>query len=170
MITSPTFNVEKARAAIEDAVRADLSRVTIDELKVILAPAIDGRVVNAPILTAGTPVYRARIVDRPTHVRDLSYPPAPPARLGRANREGAPVLYCSAAREGALFEVAPTLGETVVVVKWTTTESMVVHPVGYSQNVFNQLQSKRASESWAGFVTEPVHDVPLRAVDRCRYR
>ena len=155
MLTSATFDVEKARAAIAAALRTDLSRASIDELKVILAPAIEGRVVNVPILNAGTPVYRARIEERPTHIRDLSYPAPALAPLGRVNRAGAPVFYCSAAREGALFEVAPSLGATVAVVKWITTKPMVVHPVGYSLSAFNQLQSKRDSESWVGFFSEP---------------
>jgi hypothetical protein len=154
MLTSELFDNAKARTAIAEALCADLSKMSVDDLKRILAPAIEGRLVTVPVLDAGTPVYRARCVGRPAHIRDVSYPPASLTPPGRVNREGAPVFYCSAAREGALFEVAPRLGETVVVAKWTTTEPMVVHPVGYSKNALTQLQSRRAPESWAGFVNE----------------
>jgi hypothetical protein len=37
MLSSPTFDLEKAKAAISAALRADLARVSIDELKAILA-------------------------------------------------------------------------------------------------------------------------------------
>lgn len=155
MLTNQLFDGASAKAAIEEALRADLSKASIDDLKRVLAPAIEGRLVTVPVLNAGTPLYRARVIGKPTHIRDVSYPPASLTPLGRVNREGAPVLYCSSAREGALFEVRPRSGETVVVVKWTTTEPMVVHQVGYSTNALNQLKSGRTPESWAVFAEEP---------------
>jgi hypothetical protein len=155
MITSETFDGARAKAAIAEALRADLSRVSIDDLKKILSPAIEGRLVNVPIFNSGTLVYRAVVCDRPLNVSRVTYPPPSIARLNRANREGQPVFYGSAAREGALFEVMPSEGQTVAVVKWITTASMVVHPVGYSQNALDQVQSKRTPESWTGFVSEP---------------
>jgi hypothetical protein len=155
MLTNQLFDGARAKEAIDEALRADLSKASIDDLKRILAPAIEGRLVTVPVLNAGTPLYRARVTGKPTHIKDVSYPPASLTRLGRANREGAPVLYCSAAREGALFEVRPRVGETVVVAKWTTTAPMVVHQVGYSTNAINQLNSSRTPESWAVFSEEP---------------
>jgi RES domain len=149
MLSGSTFDLKRAHAAISVVRQLDLSRVSIDEIKVILAPAIEGRIVSAPILDPGTSVFRARIVTRPSHISELSHPPATVAPMGRVNRSGAPVLYCSASREGALFEVNPTVSDTVVIAEWKTTAPMVVNHVGYSQNAFNDLGSRRTHGSWA---------------------
>jgi RES domain len=118
-------------------------------------PAIEGRIVSAPVLKVGTLVCRARIIDKPLNIRDLSYPPPTLAQLGRVNRPGTSVLYCSAAREGALFEIEPTSGATVAIAQWRTTAPMVVHQVGYSEDALNQLASRRTPDSWASLVGEP---------------
>lgn len=155
MPTNRLFDGERAKAAIQEALRADLSKASIDDLKRVLAPAIEARLVTVPVLNAGTPLYRARVISKPAHIRDVSYPPASLTPLGRVNRPGAPVLYCSSAREGALFETRPRSGDTAVVVKWTTKEPLVAHQVGYSENALRQLKSARTPESWAPFAVEP---------------
>jgi hypothetical protein len=149
------LDLQAIRAAIETVRDLDLVNVSIDDIKLALAPIIEGRIVNAPVLNVGTPVWRARKISKPSHIRDLSYPPAHLAPIGRANRVGLPVLYCSASREGALFEVTPTVGDTVAFAQWKTTAPLLANHVGYSRDTFSRLGSHRTHGS---FTDRPLEE------------
>lgn len=138
------FNLDAVRKAIAIVEGLNLAETSIDDIRLALRPVFEGRVIEIFPLNIGTVVHRARRVsDRPSYLRDLSYPPIQSTKLGRVNRAGAPVLYCSASREGAVYEVGPALGDMVAIVEWKTTAPMLVNHVGFFPDALRQLGSQR---------------------------
>jgi hypothetical protein len=140
---------------IFDAVNADLERLKIDEIKDRLAPLIKGMRVASPIFSPGVFLYRARKIsstfNKITGIKysDLIYPPKRETRLGRLNRDGDPVFYCSLHKPSIFFEL-PELsnGNEIILTFWKTTDQMIVNNIGYTQQVFERLGAKRPIPQW----------------------
>lgn len=95
-------------------------------------------------LVRGENIYRARIIDeKPTQVRELSYPPKQDASLNRANRAHNPIFYASSGGAGAVFEVNPDPGDKIGILKWRTTEQINLNRIGYSRQVLDRFDSVR---------------------------
>jgi hypothetical protein len=146
--TLPELNINEARRAMAALRAADLRTASIDELKDLLYPLFRGFIVSTVRFYPGCPVFRARLIDKPGHVRELSCPPPEVSPLGRANREGTSVFYCCSARHPTLFELMPTVGSTLVISEWQTTAPLMVNHAGYSPAAFRALGSQR-SPSWS---------------------
>src|SRR5206468_3753638 len=100
---------------------------------------------QAPFIPPGTALYRAVAYDeRPTHVGQLGYPPTQVVkRLGRVNRVGQSIFYCSPAREAPFFELQCQQGTKLALSRWRTTERLIMQPVGFSDATFIRLASSR---------------------------
>lgn len=97
--------------AIFDDIYANLRSLEIDEIKKRLEPLMIGYAIECPIFDSGAFVYRSRLIG-PTFNKasgmtwkDLIYPPANVAPLGRLNRAGHPVFYGSIHKELVFFEL-----------------------------------------------------------------
>jgi hypothetical protein len=121
------LEIDAARSAIATVRRLDFQRVSIEEVKEALIPVFRGYVVTAPRFDPRLNLFRARLLDEPEYLHELSYPPSGVASLGRVNREGASVLYCCTAREASFFELAPRVGDTVALAQWGTTAPLLVN-------------------------------------------
>jgi hypothetical protein len=143
--------VLRNKAAAMAALRkADLRLLSIDDLKTLLGPLFKGYSVQAPIFDPGVPLFRIRVWQKPSFLREVSYPDANNTRLGRANRPASPVLYCSSVRESPFFEARPEVGKTATIIHWVTTARLTVNHVGYTPSVFSALKSNRPHAGWAG--------------------
>jgi hypothetical protein len=108
-------------------------------------------------------VYRARLItpsfNKSSGItrKDLIYPPAHVARLGRLNRAGHPVFYCSLHKESVFFEL-PDLraGDEIVLTFWKTSQKMIVNNIGYTGFAFEQLGATRTPPHWGSQPT--THD------------
>jgi hypothetical protein len=138
-----------------DQIDANLRSLEIDEIKKRLEPLMIGYAIQSPIFDPGAFVYRARLIG-PTFNKaggitrqDLIYPPTNVAPLGRLNRAGQPVFYCSMHKESGFFEL-PDLkaGDEIVLTFWKTTEKMFVNNIGYTEFAFKQLGAKRTLPNW----------------------
>lgn len=133
----------------------NLRSLEIDEIKKRLESIMIGYAIQSPVFDPGVFVYRARLV-APTFNKaagitraDLIYPPANAARLGRLNRAGQSVFYCSTQKESVFFEVSDLkAGDEIVLTFWKTTEKMFVHNIGYTEFAFKQLGAKRTLPLW----------------------
>jgi hypothetical protein len=142
--------------SIFEAIDVDLRILEIDDIKRRLEPLMKGYQIQSPVFDAGQFLYRAREVDatfnKPVGIRyrDLIYPPAHKAQLGRLNRAGTPIFYSSIHKESVFFEL-PGLdaGSELILTFWKTTERMFVNNVGYTEFAFQQLGAKRAVPTWA---------------------
>jgi hypothetical protein len=141
--------------SIFEAIDVELPALEIDAIKRRLEPLIKGYQVQSPVFDAGQFLYRARKVgakfNKPVGItyRDLIYPPAHKAPLGRLNRAGTPVFYSSIHKESVFFEL-PGLdaGDELILTFWKTTERMFVNNVGYTEFAFQQLGANRAVPTW----------------------
>ncbi len=143
------LDVIAARLAIATIQSLDLRSESIEQIKQLLIPVFRGYQVRAPRFPPGLRLFRARLCDKPTNIRELSYPPAHLVTLGRANRPGTPVLYCSAARGAVFFESRPPVGSTVAIVQWETTSPLLVNHVGYTREAFGTIGSGRTQAGWS---------------------
>jgi hypothetical protein len=88
--------------------------------------------------------------EKPVHISELSYMPAHLTRLGRVNRPGSPVLYCSTSRNTPFFEARPKIGQPIAIVNVITTAPLLANHVGYTRTVFGRLASNREQAGWGG--------------------
>jgi hypothetical protein len=132
--------------------RINLETVELPFLIERIKPLFHGFVVYTPILEVGQKVYRAVKWDKKySTVARLSYPPPDKVKtFGRVNRPGQPVFYCSVAWNAPLFELRVEVGDHIALSRWGVTERLIVNNIGYTDAVFERLQSDRPSEPrWA---------------------
>src|ERR1044071_4743131 len=91
----PPFDMFAAETALEAIHALNRDEATLEYIDQLVNQAITGYAVRAPIFEPGLTLFRARICERPTHVRELLYPPPHLTPLGRCNHEGLPLLYCA---------------------------------------------------------------------------
>jgi hypothetical protein len=99
--------------SVFDEIDTNLRTLEIDEIKAKLELFMIGYEIECPIFDPGAFLYRARAFS-PTFNKttgmfrkDLIYPPANITPLGRLNRAGEPVFYCSMSKESVFFEDEP---------------------------------------------------------------
>ena len=139
--------------SVFDEIEAYLLTLEIDDIKRRLEPLLKGIKIVSPVFDPGAFLYRARRVT-PTFNKqvgikrpDLIYPPGHLSKLGRLNRNGQSVFYCSMHKEAIFFELPDfKAGDEGILTFWKTKEKMVVNNIGYTEYVFQQLGAKRARE------------------------
>lgn len=137
-------------------ISSNIETLSIDEVKEQLRPLFRGMTIESPIPAPGAYLYRARKIGTDFNkaegisYRDLIYPPQEIAKLGRLNKDGQSVFYCSFGKE-ALFYELPKLkaGDELVISFWQTTEEMILNNIGYTQLAFEKLGAKRPCPIWS---------------------
>jgi hypothetical protein len=134
-----------------------LRELEIDEIYALINPLLIGASISTPVLPSGTILFRGRRFTstfnktRGMTVRDLSYPPPAVTKLGRVNRPNQPFFYCSASQEVIYYETPGlSAGDELILSYWRIKDPMLVHNVGYTQFVFDQLGAKRPLPVWTG--------------------
>ena len=143
-------------ALIFKQINDNIKKLSIDEIRELIRPLMKGVSVQAPIIHAGNFLYRARKIDglfnknRKILLEELKNPPPDKATLGRVNRDGQSVFYCSGSKEPVFFEL-PNLsnGDEIILSFWKTTEDMIVNNLGYTDFIFSQMGAKRVAPSWS---------------------
>lgn len=141
--------------AVIDEIDANLRSLEIDEIKNRLNPLMIGYRIETPVFDPGAFIYRARrfspAFNKASGItrRDLIYPPANIAPLGRLNRSGQPMFYSSMHKKSVFFEL-PDLkaGDEIILTFWRTNKQMFVNNIGYTEFAFKQLGAKRTVPSW----------------------
>lgn len=139
-------SLDAIKKAIAQLRALDLESVTFDELKPPLELIVTGWHVTAPVFDAGLRLFRATARFQngpPPRVCDFSYPPFELSRLGRANRGGSPLLYCSAARNAVFFEMGVAVGRRLALIRYDTTCPLLVNRIGFTEETFTALQTAR---------------------------
>lgn len=131
--------------------RIDLKSVEPDFLRNRISSLFHGFVSETPLINPGQKVYRAvKWAERPSYVHQISYPPAERvSKYGRVNRPGQPIFYGSIGWNAPLFELRLKPGDQIALSRWAITRKLVVNNIGYTDSVFQRLQSDRnAKQSW----------------------
>jgi hypothetical protein len=117
----------------------------IDEIKNLLRPFIEKIDVETVTIPAGAFLYRAikigkgfgkRKKSKPSdfqHLREIK-----DVKIGRVNREGQPMLYCSLSKEPPFFETELFNGNELMMGFWQTSRSITLVNIGYTKSVFEK--------------------------------
>ena len=143
-------DIDEVQHAIQGLKELNLASMEIEVLKEHLRAIIPGYILNSPIITKDTTLYRGvERGDKPLRVANLSYPPPEYVKnLHRAGRAGKSLFYCSKSREAPFFELGLIPGAKVAISHWKTTAPIVVNNVGYHDEVFDGIGSNRDCPSW----------------------
>jgi hypothetical protein len=113
----------------------------IDSLKRYLRSKLGGYRVALADITTGNLLYRGVAwKQRPSKIDDVSYPPADRVtKLGRINRIGKPVFYCSVAAHGVFSEMRAKQGDLIALSEWEVAEPLWMHNLGYHQDALRRM-------------------------------
>jgi hypothetical protein len=120
----------------------------IDSLKRYLRSKLGGyKVALADITTTENLLYRGvRWQQPPSKIDDISYPRADRVtKLGRINRIGKPVFYCSLAAHGVFYELKARKGDLIAVSEWEVAERLWMHNLGYHQDALRRMGAPDAA-------------------------
>ncbi len=113
---------------------------SIDALKRYLRSKLAGYTVAMKYIRTDNLLYRGvPWQQRPSKIDDVSYPPADKAKLGRANRPGKPMFYCSRAMPSVFYELRANEGEFIALSEWEVVEPLWMHNVGYHPDALQKL-------------------------------
>ena len=122
------------------------------------------RLAVGSVLEPWTHLYRATKYHQnvPTHLSEIAYPPADRIRtLGRCNRIGQSVFYCSSDVNCVLFEIKPAK-DLVVRATCKVTKQLFFQDLGYSQPAFDRLGASREVPTPYQDFEERLDDTALR--------
>lgn len=146
-----------------------LRKHDIDALKRFVRHRLGGYVVATKDIRADNRLYRGvRWQERPTTTDQVSYPPANVVtKLGRANRIGQPVFYCSVAGPGVFYELRAQPGEMIALSEWRLTEPLWMRNLGYHDAALRALGARPSPGP--SHLTYPIQN-ETKANARLRYQ
>lgn len=150
--------LDELQQVLTDLENGSFTLLTDSELRDKIQAIHNGFVIQAPILSPGTLIYRAvKVSQRPAHKSRISYPPIEMVTTnGRLNRAGEGMFYGSFHRfASCLHECSCNVGDFFAVSAWLTTEKMIFNHLGYSNAVLRELKSKRDLPFFARTQEEP---------------
>ena len=125
-----------------------LRHTNFDYLKKMLMPLTHGHSLSSSATNLHEPLYRAVLwQQKPMKVSELGCPPIEKVGLGRANTPGNPLFYASAGCHSTIMELAPNLGDRLVISKWRTKTNLTLVCVGYTANAFKGGEGFKRIES-----------------------
>lgn len=118
-----------------------IRRRDIDTLKRFLRRKLGGYKVVIKDVPIGQPLFRGVICEsRPTTIDRVSYPPPDRVtRLGRVNRPGSSMFYCSVAAPPVFYELRAKQGDLIAVSRWEVAEPLWMHNLGYHPDALGRM-------------------------------
>ena len=148
-VTNPRIESRELRKTIKEFKQLNLDTVDIDVLKTTLAPILHHYVHPAPLIQPDELIFRTVTWgDRPSVIKQLTYPPADRVDYGRCNRPRDPVFYGSTGSISAIQELAPPNGTRLVLSMWRVTKPIIAACVGYAEKTFRNFDSNRWPDIW----------------------
>lgn len=129
--------------AIQKISELDYSIATTEEIKNILKALLTGYRISAPKYGPGVYIYRIRKCAKPINIKEITYPPADLAGIGRANEKGSSIFYASIGKSVPFFELDAVLGDEFALSVWKTKKDMLLNHVGFSEEAGKALNSLR---------------------------
>jgi hypothetical protein len=122
---------------------ARLRDKNIDALKRYLRSKLAGYRVAFSYIRPDNLLYRAvPWQQRPSKINQLSYPPVDRVtRLGRVDRIGKPVFYCSRAPEAVFYELRAKEGDLIALSEWEVVEPLWMHNLGFQEDALRRLEA-----------------------------
>lgn len=141
-------DLKRSKEIVRSLQRLHLETVDFDYLKLRVMHLMHAHVIASTTSNVHEPIYRAvRWSELPQNVVDLGCPPSERVPLGRANRQNSPVFYGSAGCHSTILELAPNLGDRLVISKWRTRSNLTLVCAGYSAEVLQGKSGLNRCES-----------------------
>lgn len=121
--------------------RDEILRQEIDTLKRRLRAKLGGYVVAIREAVAGNLFYRGVHCDvLPLTISRISFPPsAMVTKLGRLNRVGTSMFYCTLGEPPVFYELRAKPGDRVALSEWELTEPLWMHSLGFHDDALRQI-------------------------------
>jgi hypothetical protein len=118
-----------------------LRQKDIDTLKRFLRNKLGGYRVAIKDIRTNNLLFRGVLCpERPSTIDRVSYPPADKiTKLGRVNRIGTPMFYCSVAAPAVFFELQAKQGDLIALSEWGVAEPFWMHNLGYHQDALRRI-------------------------------
>lgn len=151
------MNQEAVEKAIRNVESLDYKTISIKEIENILEPMFKGYEICAPKFKPGLEVYRGRICDKPTNIKEISYPPPTFIRnYGRINDKGESIFYAATGRGVTFFELKARVGDTIAISHWRTKKEAILNHIGFTSKAKKVLNSNRNLDKIYNFVRETI--------------
>lgn len=164
-IESVQMPLDELKGELEALESGSFSSLSDDELREKIKQLHNGFVVQAPILPAGTLIYRAvRVTRRPSSKARISYPPPEAVETsGRCNRAGE-VMFYGALNQflSCLQECSWQAGEFFAISAWLTTEKMAFNHLGYTTVVLKAFKALRELPYFANIQNDSDRNALIR--------
>jgi hypothetical protein len=146
---------------------ARLRDKNVDALKRYLRSKLAGCRVAFSYITPDNLLYRGvPWQQRPSKIKELSYPPVDRVtKLGRVNRVGKPVFYCSRAAEAVFYELRAKEGDLIALSEWEVAEPLWMHNLGFHEDALRRVGASDVAirPRWNNpFPNETKHNAGLR--------
>ncbi len=137
----------QVRERIKAIRKIDMKNADIDFLKKRIGDFFVGYYLSTIALKKGNTLYRGvkwPENEKPDVISKISYPDKSYIRtLGRCNRLGNSMFYCSYSREAPFFELKVSKGDFIAVSHWLNKREVMVNNVGYVDETFQRYGSSR---------------------------
>jgi len=134
----------------------------LDTLKRFLRYKLGGYIVAVTDIRSDNLFYRGvACQQRPSTIDRVSYPPPDKVtKLGRVNRIGQPIFYCSAASAAVFYELRVKPRDLIVLSEWEVAEPLWMHNLGYHQDALRRIGGPDVVERPR--LTNPIRNEPRR--------
>lgn len=138
----------------------ELRRKDIDTLKRHFRHKLGGYTVAISDIAVSNILYRGvKCEERPHSITRISYPPPERVtKLGRVNREGQSVFYCSRGAPAVFYELHAKQGDHIALSEWELVEPLWMHNLGYHSESLQRLGAPR--EAMRSRLTNPFPNEP----------
>lgn len=134
----------------------------IDTLKRFLRNKLGGYIVAIKDIRTNNLLYRGvSCPERPSTIERVSYPPADKiTRLGRLNRIGTSMFYCSVASSAVFLELRAKQGDKTALSEWEVTEPLWMHNLGYHPDALRRIGTSDVAMTQRLTLTNPIPNEP----------
>lgn len=158
----PLDELKRELEALESGSFASLGDA---ELREKIKGIHNGFVVQAPILPAGTLIYRAvKVTELPGSRARISYPPPDVVRTnGRCNNAGEVIFYGALDQFlSCIQECSWRIGEFFAISAWLTTERMAFNHLGYATAILKAFRALRDLPYFANIQNDSGRNALIR--------
>ena len=141
----PYLPLNELKSELDALEHGSIDCLSDEELQSRLRVIHTGLRSQSPFCDPGNFIYRARrVVERPSTVASISYPPSQYASIGRANRKGEAMFYGSLRCIPCLQECGAAPGDFFVISIWEVRRQILLAHLGFTGEVMKLAPAPRS--------------------------
>jgi hypothetical protein len=140
-----------------------IRRMEIDAIKLFIRRRIGGYHVAIKDLTTDNLLYRGvPWAERPMKIAQLWHPPAGISGMGRANRPGASMFYCSRGAPPVFYEMRAKVGDRIALSEWAVAQPFLFHFLGFDNELMQAIGAPLRSQLQSLIPNETNRNIRIR--------